>query len=163
MTEAHTLAERLEATATEHDAAGLYRALPKEVLLAIAASALDVPVAEPSAATLVALVTEWHILHTAGTVAAAVPVRFRHLVRAGIGPQASLDPGTTEVGHLYTTKEAAELLHLVPRTVRKLAQAHEVGSKVGPRNRVFSTADIGRLRALSGAPRPDVRSDTQWR
>jgi hypothetical protein len=155
---------RVEAAEAQHNAAGLYRAMPKDVLLAVAASALDVPLAVVTDTTLVALVTEWHILHTAGLVDRPVPLRFRHLVRAGAVGQSALDASATQpAGHLYTTREAGDMLGIVPRTVRKLARLHGLGSTVGARSKVFTAADINRLRHLAQPGRPEARSETTWR
>lgn len=50
---------------------------------------------------------------------------------------------------LHNTSNVAERLGIDPSRVRRLAQHHAIGTKVGPRSWVFTDEDVDRLRSVS--------------
>jgi len=57
---------------------------------------------------------------------------------------------------MLTTAQVAQQLAVTPQTVNALARAHGIGTLVNPRCRMFTPADVAKLkRAMRDRPKPD--------
>ncbi len=135
-----------------------YGGIPFDVKRAIMCSALDVLDA-PIAERVTAIITEWHILYSAGYVSQPVPDEYLPYIRGG---ERSDDAERNPFADYLTGVDVAQELDVVPRTIRKHANRLNIGQAIGIQ-RLYSPEDVEALREVVSAGRPAARSETEWR